>query len=128
MKKLFLILLLAAFVAACGAGKYTVDTTGLTPQQAKVAELKVKALESREWLNATLASYKAELSIRTPEMRKDIHAKVKPVLGPLTLGLDTLDVALAASDGVEAETEYQEFMRLKTRLIALFAQLALKTK
>lgn len=128
MKKLFLVIFMVAFAVAGCAGKYSVDTSNLTPQQAKVAQLKVKALEAREWLNTVLESYKIELSVRTPEARKEIHAKVKPVLGPLTLSLDTLDVALAAADGTEAETEYEEFMRLKSRLIALFAQLALKTK
>lgn len=128
MKKLFLLLCLVAFVLPGCAGKYAVDTANLTPEQAKVAQLKIKALEAREWYNSTLESYKVELSIRPPAVRKEIHAKVQPVLYPVTMSLDALDVSLSAADGVEAENEYQEFMQLKARLLALFAKLAIKTK
>jgi len=125
LAKIMFALTLCLALCACG-GRYAVDTSGMTSEAAKIAELKAKYLEAQDWTKDMLYGYKTELSLRDPAMRKTIHAAVKPPLDALLLALNACDVALSMADGTTAQGEYERYLKLKAQLLAAFTRFAIK--
>lgn len=119
-------LLAMALVALQGCAPLQVDTTGLSPEQARVVRLKAQATTARTWLNDALESYKSELAAREAPARQAVHARVWPIFETAILALDAADVAIGRMDGAAAEGELAEFSRVKTRLLSEAAKLAIK--
>jgi hypothetical protein len=119
LKRISVVIFVLLALVACGQQKsIIVDTTGLTPEQAKAIEWKVQYAVALDWYEWELKSYKNNLDLLPKEDALVVHEKLWPLIKSVKLSITTLG-ALAYSQDPDADpaAAYEAYFQAKQALL-----------